>query len=229
MKIIFLILYGHDDRVTYHDRFIYQELQRLSQIYFKKMSETFDFKYFFISYNNDIDKNIVEQDDCIFIKGNEEFNKIYEKTQLAMKYVHTVYNADYIVRTNISSFWNIPNLFSIIDRIPREKCFAGVKVFDFISGTGLIFSRDACEYFIHQPICYGPDDVNISYAMSKYCHHSYLDESYMYYMTDDRITIPNNTDSILYYRIKNGNRLNDILCFKTLLSHIYLILEDIQR
>jgi hypothetical protein len=50
MKIIFLILSGYNvngsDR-TFDDRFIYDQLMTLSKLYYSKMSEMYDFTYYF--------------------------------------------------------------------------------------------------------------------------------------------------------------------------------------
>ena len=81
-------------------------------MYYSKMSQIYDFRYYFMEYNQDIDNDILEKDDFIYLKGKENFEKIYEKTQRCIRYITDKYEYDYIIRTNLSSFWNIPNLFT---------------------------------------------------------------------------------------------------------------------
>ena len=225
MKIIFLILSGHDPIHTYDDRNTYKELQQLSRLYYKEMAKKYDFKYFFIEYNESITDDITEQDDFIYIKGKEEFEKIYTKTKKSMQYINETYEYDYVVRTNISSFWNIDNLFTLTNMLPRQKCLSGYLMFNsFISGTGIILSKDTCNYFIHQPDVSGPDDIGIYQTIIHYCSPFQIEQYYtLYWLIDGTNNIPENMDNILYFRIKNEDRTNDIICFKILLKKIYNI------
>jgi hypothetical protein len=227
MKFIFVILYGADDVVCKVEAPIYQQLHDLSILYYEKMRLTYDMNYFYVQYRPEQEEELVESNHHIYLKGKEEFSKIYEKTVRAIQYIHTAYPCDYIVRTNISSFWNIPTLFTL--SLPPTRCISGILMFNwFISGTGIIMSSDMGDLLVkeephHCPDC---DDVFISRKLVHYAPMHLLSASMMYYLTDDpqnvHNVIPENKNDILYFRIKNGqNRQRDVELFKILLRDMY--------
>jgi hypothetical protein len=68
-------------------------------------------KYFFIEMKNTLDCEICEIDNYIYTKGEETFIPgIYIKTMKTIKYINEKYDYDFIVRTNLSTFWNLNNL-----------------------------------------------------------------------------------------------------------------------
>lgn len=141
----------------------------------------------------------------------------------AIQYVRAQYPCDYIIRTNISSFWNIPKLFTLI--FPATQCVSGILMYNwFISGTGLIMSSDMSDLLVKEEPhnCHDCDDVFISrklvhYGASFHLLHKFM----MYYLTDGDNVIPKNKNDILYFRIKNQNRQRDIELFKILLQEMY--------
>jgi hypothetical protein len=228
MKIIFVILHGADDVVCKLDANIYDLLHDLSILYYEKMRLAYDMDYFYVQYRPDQEEDLIEVNHHIYLKGKEEFSKLYKKSVAAIRYLSATYSYDYIVRTNISSFWNIPKLFTLT--FPPSQCLSGMVTFNsFVSGTGIIMSHDVC----HQLISNEPhntddtDDVFISHKLRHYgVPYHPLPESMMYYLTDDpqnvHNVIPENKNDILYFRIKNGqNRQRDVEWFKTLLKEIY--------
>lgn len=223
MQVIFLILSGADNKICVDNLDIYKELTKLSCLYYEKMKQKYDFKYFFYEYNNDITEDIIEQDNFLYIKGIEEFHKIYEKTIKAIDYINKKYNYDYLIRTNISSFWNIDNMFTLSNQLPKMGCLSGFYIFDsFISGTGIIMSKDVCNILIREQIEYNkPDDIMISENLKKHFKISPLQNDKIYFLINNEINIPDNTDDILYFRIKNNDRTIDIQLFKLLLKRIY--------
>jgi len=225
MNIIFLIISGADNKVCANDLNIYKSLSSLATLYYEKMRDKYNFQYFFCEYNNDISEKVCEKGHFIYIKGHEEFHKIYEKTILSIEYINKIYTYDYLVRTNISSFWNIDHLFKYSNQLPRVGCLSGIYMFNhFISGTGIILSRDVSEYLLTFPIGYTSDDVLISDNLKRKYAVFRLDDSLMYFCINDKINIPDNIDNILYFRIKNNNRDLDIEIFKLLLRKIYNII-----
>lgn len=55
-------------------------------------------------------------------------------------------NFDFIVRTNVSSYWNLKSTIQMLERLPKSKVYAGHFVralgTEFIAGDGMILSRD---------------------------------------------------------------------------------------
>lgn len=225
MKFIFIILYGADDRVCKNEKHIYQSMYDLSKLYFEKMRSMYDINYFYVQYKPYLSKDLVESNHFIYLKGKEEFLKIYEKTVKSIKYVRATYPCDYIIRTNISSFWNIPTLFTL--SLPPTQCLSGMLTFNsFISGTGIIMSGDMSDLLVSADPhhCDDHDDVFISRKLVHYCTSFHvLHESMMCYLVyDEQNVIPENKNDILYFRIKNvKNRQRDVELFRILLRDIY--------
>lgn len=223
MKIIFLIISGADKIVCADRAAVYKSFYSLSRLYYEKMKKTYDFDYFYVEYKEMVNE-IEEEQEFLYIKGTEEFSKIYDKTIIALNYINNKYVYDYVVRTNLSSFWNIHNLFKMATQFPIEKCLTGVLIANnFISGTGIIMSRDVGRTLAmqkHTPKI--SDDVLISTQLKQFYKIHRIDETAMYYLiSEDRNVIPDNKEHILYFRIKNLAAQYDILLFNILLFDIY--------
>jgi hypothetical protein len=64
---------------------------------------------------------------------------------------------DYIIRVNSSTFFNFKKLQTIVNRLPRENCFAGRALGnDCISGLFIVFSKDILKKFIE----FGPTTIS---------------------------------------------------------------------
>ena len=213
--------------VCKNDAPFYPQMHDISMLYFEKMRSIYDFNYFYVQYRPDQEEELIESNHHIYLKGKEEFSKIYKKTITAIQYISKTYSYDYIIRTNISSFWNIPKLFTLT--FPPTQCLSGIFLRNwFIAGTGIIMSHDICQLLVKEEPhnCYDVDDVFISRKLVQYAPIQILDDSLMYYLTDDEHNknnvIPENKNDILYFRIKNGkNRERDIELFKILLKDMY--------
>ncbi len=47
------------------------------------------------------------------------------KSILAFQYILKNYKFDYVIRTNISTFWNLNKLNRVLTKLPNKKCVAG--------------------------------------------------------------------------------------------------------
>jgi hypothetical protein len=224
----------------------YQLLKSYQKIYLDKFKN--DIKFFFIEYKNDITDNIIEIDDFIFIKGNEDpiIPNLLNKTILAIDYVKKKYDFDYILRTNLSSIWNINKLLSLYNEIPRNNFFGGhVNFNSFITGTGIFISRDFIEKLLNINIhnfCV-LDDLSISKHMinngiKMYYFNNMSNYKMNYQILDENVTdinspyhknnileIDDNSyiDDILYFRIRNATIDRDLFITKTIIKKIYNI------
>ena len=121
----------------------YQILKQYQKLYLDKFKDSI--KYFFLEYKENIIENIIEIDDFIFLKGKENpiIPNLLVKNIEAINYIKTKYDFDFILRTNLSSIWNIPKLLSLYDKIPKRNFFGGYVVANsFITGTGIFISKD---------------------------------------------------------------------------------------
>jgi hypothetical protein len=248
-KFIFVIVSNSkldEKNVYYNSSNRYTILKDLNKTYFNIFKD--DIKFFFVEYNENINKDVLEVDDFIYIKGIEEpiVPNILIKKIKAMIHIKSKYKFDYIINTNLSSFWNIPTLLSLYNNIPRNNFFGGHVIFNsFISGTGIIISKDLLPILltINAYNFKDNEDVTISQFMkSKNIPIFHLDQSNHYKLNyqilDENVTDINsphhrnnnleinentNTDDILYFRIKNGTHERDILVTKQILKKLYNI------
>lgn len=221
--VIFIIISSHDQAV-------YADMKKLSKQYYSLYPDKT--KYFYIEYKKEIDSDIVEIDDHIYIKGVEtglENHGIYIKTIKVIQYLSNKYEYSFIFRTNLSSFLHVDNICKYLETIPNKQQYAGGWIInDFISGTGIIMSKDVGDMVSqYQGVLPTPhDDVNIAYIIR---HYGIKLQGYVYNAVnmldnnsyDSNVNIPHD---ILYFRIKNvADRNIDIMYFKLLLKRIYNI------
>lgn len=133
-----------------------------------------------------------------------------------------------MIRTNLSSFWNIPHLCNdILPTLNRTNVATGIGVWNqFISGTGVIVSNDVCKRICQQELSGDQDDVVLSRVLSTITTLQFLPESKMYYLIHGaNNVIPDDVSSILYFRVKSSinpdERHYDETAFRYLLKKIY--------
>ncbi len=249
-KFIFLIVSNsvlNESNVYYNSLNRYKILKELNKLYFNLFVD--DIKFFFVEYKKDISEEVLEDDNFIYVKGSEEPivpNLLIKKIK-AMIYIESKYKFDYIINTNLSSFWNIPVLFSLYNNIPRNNFFGGHYIFNnFITGTGIIISKDLLPILltINAYNFRDNEDVTISQFMkSKNIPIFQLEKlncyKLNYQILDENVTDINSphhknhnleinentiTNDILYFRIKNANQERDIVVAKNILKKLYNIL-----
>ena len=224
----------------------YQILKKYQKVYLDKFKN--DIKFFYIEYKKDINEDVVEMDDFIFIKGNEDpmIPNLLNKNIIAINYINKKYNFDFILRTNLSSIWNISKLLSLYNEIPKSNFFGGYVIFNsFVSGTGIFISRDLIEKLLKINTNYFNvlDDVAISTHMKNQeikmtdfniftnykMNYQIIDEnetdinSPHYKNNNLEINDTTYIDDILYFRVKNNTIERDLLVTKKIIRKIYNI------
>jgi hypothetical protein len=211
-------------------------MKRLTRMYMCKYS--YNINFFFVESDPNIrpDMEIIGND--IFIKNKETYIPgIFIKTIKALKYINDNYNYDYLIRTNVSSFFNIENMLKYLSNLPKEKYAIGFtlnlpKYGNFLHGTSTIITKDISHYLYQYYNNFDlkiEDDVLISLILkSQNITLNVLDESQIQFLIDDNYDESKpkflEHDNILYYRIKNNKDRNiDIMYFKFLLNKIYNI------
>lgn len=228
-EIIFLIISSNNEDV-------YSEMRELSPNYYNLYPDKI--KFFFIE-NKEMDVDVIEDGNYIYVNGVESFVPgIYNKSVKAIEYVTNNYSFDYVIRTNLSTFWNMPNLFSYLSSAPKVSLAASFSFMGFLSGTAIILSRDVGIIVYSNPNYVNiADDVAISqtiqshgidlYNITEYKWGFLIPPDYIHPSNCRFLTI-NDTDfsDILSFRIKNPDRKTDIICFKFLLKNLYNIQID---
>ncbi len=163
MKILVLIIYSKDNPV-------YDEHLKAWRHYSKSNPS---FEVYFMIHSNEISKPEL-RDDILYLPGEENF------ATMPFKFISSLHYFDYkkydfILRTNMSSFYVFHNLLPVLEKLPKEKVMAGENGGNFISGAGMIFSPDVCEILvnygggIHDIKPNEADDVRISQYLN--VHH----------------------------------------------------------
>ena len=113
-KAIILIISSNDNK-------IYEEFKDLHRIYLKNYR--YLFKYFFIEFRENQDELVIEEYDHIYVKGKESINPgMILKTCKAIEYINEFHKYEFIVRTNLSTVFHIPNLIEYLDIMyPKDK------------------------------------------------------------------------------------------------------------
>jgi hypothetical protein len=159
----------------------YAEMKRLSHTYYSLFPN--DIRFFYIEAR-DQEEESVEDGNTLYLKGTESvIPGIYLKTMKALQHIQSNYNYDFVLRTNLSSFFNIPHVIQYFQNKPLQRFAGGYPVFWFTSGTCICFSRDVGELLTQtspgakhplklvvlgglHPLCEGilPSDQDIQYG-----------------------------------------------------------------
>lgn len=104
----------------------------------------------------------------------ETYVTIGAKTYAALRHVVAKYSFDFLLRTNTSSFVNVAELVHLAEGLPRNRMVGGVpmvskKGVPFLSGAGILMSRDVAEAIASDPDFdfSAPDDVALTQAALK--------------------------------------------------------------
>lgn len=105
-------------------------------------------------------------------------HEIINKTIIGFEFSLTNFCFSHLLRTNLSSFFALSKILSLIPRLPHEKCYAGFlgkysedpanngDEVSFVSGAGLFLSRDVVNLVVDRknniPYLNDLDDIWIS-------------------------------------------------------------------
>lgn len=127
----------------------------------------------------------VQDHDWIFPEVFENNHPgIIDKTMKSMKKAVDLYDFDYLIRTNLSTFWDINKLHSRLQELPKTKCLTGTEIksrdtfgnsYHYIAGFDLVMSRDLVEAIlpytqdiVEQKVYCNMEDLSICTAVKKY-------------------------------------------------------------
>jgi hypothetical protein len=205
----------------------YSKMREYARLYFSLYNTSI--KYLFIQFDESLDCDVRENNDFLYFKGRESITPgMIEKTKRAMEYVNKRYDYDYLIRTNLSSFWNLTNLLKIKKLLPLTNYAGGVIVENrFISGTGIILTKDVCIKLANTIFTdYNFEDVYISITLQELGYTlnnlNKINMNMHMLVNDSDNVIPDDINNILYYRIKNSDRNNDIRMMELLCQRIYI-------
>jgi len=77
------------------------------------------------------------------------------KTLYAMRDITEKYDYDFLIRTNLSTFWDLKKLGQRLDKLPKTNCLTGTQIknqdpqdgqkYHYIAGFDMVLSRDIVE------------------------------------------------------------------------------------
>jgi hypothetical protein len=233
-KILILVIYSKDEKIKEYDM--------MKEIWLKYMNRNNNIKSYFITYKEELEEEYMIEGNYIYIKGKESLIPgVYDKTIKSMKIVKYIYDYEYCVRTNISTFINMYKLEEYINKIEmEERVYCGSrgevdieknKIF-FMSGTSIILSRDLCDYLIENHNEYVKinliDDVLIGYIFKENKNINIIDinkeSSNRVDLINSKIDYKQKIENFngFIYRIKCiDNRYKDVIIMNFLYNKIY--------
>lgn len=176
---------------------VYAELHKIWRAYMRLCPDQVE--AYFVKSNPNLETSCQLIEDTLWTKTHENFSPgMITKTLLAMEYMLPRLNEfEYVVRTNLSSFYVFPRLIKYLETLPKTGCYAGHIDYgcyaNYIDpgnqekccsrwgcGAGLYFSPDVVELFVknkdrilNDRLAYVTfDDVFIAYFLQN--HHVQL-------------------------------------------------------
>jgi len=223
----------------------YELLLRKWRMY---MNRDENVKSYFVIQHQELFENILDtymlSNDTLYLKGYENgIPSIYEKSCFAISLLMTIHkDIDYVVRTNLSSFWIWSRLISFLQDKPRHHYVLGhvnkyKKHVYYPSGCGFVMSTDVAlklsQQFDH-PIKYQvPDDVAFGIILNSLniaLHHNpYLAFSkplHTNILTNiEQYLIPTIPENVFHLRVRHGDdvyrRTIEPIIYYHLVSHFY--------
>jgi hypothetical protein len=164
---------------------------------------------FYLYSKLDIDHPFLDGDQ-FFAKGPERLDSIGNKMIQSFEFFLKNYEFDYIFRTNLSSYVDLPRLYQTINQ--KKFTYDGVLGSDngikFASGAGYIISRELVEYVVTHKESWNHgliDDVAIGQIINK------IGINPIGGLTRQTFTNPNETIDVnqYHYRCKQTERIQD--------------------
>lgn len=239
-RCIFLIIATNNTPYFNNSRKVWKQYMNLNP----------NFKCFFIYGKLEQPLQDTDSNDLVFdnVLENNTFCQI-QKSLLAMKYISCNYTYDYIIRTNLSTFWNLNLVDNLLQKCPKTLCYSGghdlspfrishntIIYTKIYSGVSIILTPDIIELFFNNLSKFNfnlPDDISLGLFMTDFKFNPYdiTDKLYLEGITlQDINTVQNKIkDKIhncVFYRVKNDSYDRDkidLLIYKHLLQNIYNI------
>lgn len=232
------VIRHHNEELTTNPLDIYNQMIYVYWIPFIRYVEEYkkNVKIFLVFGDTDID------DLEMYIPNNvlkydypEKFPFILQKTLSALNHINNNYNYDYLLRTNLSTFFHIDNLLNIID-YNHDYDLLGWELRNhalkrsFLSGTCMIYSKNMVNIIINNqdklekhPFT---DDLELSKLYNKPIKNLHsqilLLEDAKEIDTNKNIIINNiEKNNIFMIRIKNTNRDADVDYLTFFTNHYY--------
>lgn len=186
-KAIILLIASPDSS---SDRYFFKKIKPewrpffpvLKKVHHAYMNEVADIKMMFV-YGKTV--GALDSNDLSYDVAENDYPGIITKTLCAMEQIDKEYDYDFIIRTNLSTFWDLPRLAKRLDTLPKTNCLAGTPVlfkdpegneYNYVAGFDLVMSRDIVKALVEhkqevidQNVYAMMEDLSLCTAAEKYC------------------------------------------------------------
>lgn len=232
MKILILFIYSKDEH--------YDKMLQVQRSYCHKHD---NIRSFFVTYRKNQQNEVELDDDIVYVKGEETYLGITRKTIYAMEYLLNKFqDIDFVVRSNMSTVINIPELKSFCSTLPKTDVYTSGMILDlqwfdpnsgivdkslwgtkYASGTSIILSKDLAGKLVkdkdrirHDIV----DDVAIGVFM-KDVHKNDAPIAKFIAVTSGIEANTIDTDAVFYRTRSGGCRTSDIRNMWTICNLLY--------
>ena len=216
MKFLVLILTSDSE--------IYRVYQ---QLWSKYMNLNPDIHCYFYKADPTLDVPIRKIGNNILVRMEENWDTIYPKTLEVFKYLHDTFdNYDYILRTNMSSFFRFDKYLEACKTFPTKNfCYAIVGIYHqdgnqkFPSGAAITMTPDVARLIAtHPPTPVCLDDVSIGKTLL--LNGIVLTPACRYDIKIGEDVDAINTD-IYHFRVCTTDRSHDLVVYEKLIQKYY--------
>jgi hypothetical protein len=210
--------------ISSNDLPVYTRMREISRAQYRHFPGSV--RHFFVETRDDITET-TEIGDLILVPGTESaIDGIHRKTMQAIEYISRKYDYEYMVRTNLSTLWNMRSALDLVMKVPKTRYAGGFMTDGFVSGTGIIMSRDVAEELAATDAPNSmttPDDLVISRSIedmgvrlrhiTRYNCGRCPDDMSWFNFPNQRMVVVDDTDlvDILNFRVKHpDDRTRDV-------------------
>lgn len=187
------------------------------------------------------------EENQVSFSAHSGYGGLIPTTISAISYLQSKYNPDYIIRTNVSSYWNLSALRNLLATLPITGVYAGVtgdafgrltgllKNARYVSGAGMILSRDVCQEMISNREKFDVtwiDDLSIGRTLAKLkIRSSELNRIDLRHVWEINQLTSSTLSSNVHFRCKSLHRVDGLEIRRdvNVMRHLHSVIERLSE